>query len=240
MNPLKLLIADDEKEARELLIHYLHEGGYNALMEEVSDGKSALEKISSFHPDIVFLDIKMPEMDGISVMEKKPGNPLPVVIFTTAYDEYALTAFDFEAIDYLLKPFEKLRFEKAMKRALSYIDFIKKVPASGYIKTIAVKKGNRTELIPVETISYFQAENDYVRVVTEKHNYLVPDPVYELETILDPGDFARVHRSVIVNIKFVRQIVSLLNGDHRLILHNGRELRASRTYRENIRRIKNS
>ena len=234
---LKILIADDEKEARELLLHYLREVK-NILVKECADGQTALQLIEEFQPHILFLDIKMPSLDGMEVMQQKTSSDLPAVIFTTAYDKYALPAFDYEVLDYLLKPFEKQRFERALKRAMDYVDFVHSKKTTQYISQLPVKTGGRTELIDVDDIFYFQAEGAYVQVFASNKTWLITEPVYELETLLDPQTFARVHRSVIVQVNAVRSIQSLLNGDHILLLKNGKEIRASRTYKEKIKKWK--
>ena len=235
--PLKILIADDEKEARELLLHYLREVK-NILVKECADGQTALQLIEEFQPHILFLDIKMPSLDGMEVMQQKTSSDLPAVIFTTAYDKYALPAFDYEVLDYLLKPFEKQRFERALKRAMDYVDFVHSKKTTQYISQLPVKTGGRTELVDVDDILYFQAEGAYVQVFALNKNWLITEPIYELETLLDPQKFARVHRSVIVQVNAVRSIQSLLNGDHILLLKNGKEIRASRTYKEKIKKWK--
>ena len=236
--PLKVLIADDEKEARELLIFFLDEHKEEVQLSECADGRCTLEALQNFKPDILFLDIKMPELSGIEVLQRKDRALLPAVIFTTAYDEYALPAFDLEAVDYLLKPFDKERFEKALTRAKDYIQFTKTKSCSNYITQVAGKSGTRTDLIPVHDIQYFQAEGSYVQMVTANRTYLIPQPIYELESELNPTNFARVHRSVIVNISCIKSIHSLLNGDHELILADGKKIRASRTYKDTIKHWK--
>lgn len=235
---LKILLADDEKEARELLLHYLHRWQHTVSIQEALDGKTALKALKEFQPDILFLDIKMPELSGIEVLQNKEAGALPAVVFTTAYDEFALPAFDFEAVDYLLKPFDKERFEKALKRAMDYVEFIKNKKPKNFIANVAVRTGSKTDLIPVNDVCYFQAEGAYVQVVTTTKTYLVTDPIYELESSLDPKVFYRVHRSVIVNTQYIKSIQSLLNGDHILVLKNDKEIRASRTYREQIKKLK--
>lgn len=232
---MKILIADDEREARELLLFYLHDIRNEAELSECADGKSTLEALQRFKPDILFLDIKMPELNGMQVLQHKEAAALPAVIFTTAYDEYALPAFDLEAVDYLLKPFEKERFDRALQRAMDYVEFTKKKTTGSYLTQLAGKFGSRTDLIPVNEIQYFQAEGSYVQIVTGSKTYLLTQPIYELESSLDPAQFARVHRSVIVNISCIKSIQSLLNGDHELVLANGRKIRASRTYKEKIK-----
>ncbi len=237
MQPLKVLIADDEKEARELLLHYL-KGWPNLEIKECADGRNTVNSFENFNPDILFLDIKMPELTGIEVLQTKPAHAVPAIVFTTAYDEYALPAFDYEAIDYLLKPFEKERFDKAMKRAIDYTEFRRNKKSQSYITQLAVKTGLKTELVSADDIFYFQAEGAYVQMITENKTYLITEPIYELESTLDPVKFARVHRSVIVQINAIKSIQSLLNGDHTLVLKNGNEIRASRTYKEKIKELK--
>jgi two-component system LytT family response regulator len=237
MPRLKILVADDEKEARELILHYLQNREDNVEIKQCADGITTLQSLSDFQPDILFLDIKMPELNGLEVLQKKQPAQLPAVIFTTAFDNYALPAFDFEAIDYLLKPFEQERFDKALKRAMDYAELVNQKKKENYLPHLPVKTGSKTELVPVENIQFLQAEGAYVQVVTENKSYLITDSMYELELALDPKLFSRVHRSVIVNINCIKSIHSLLNGDHQLVLKNGKEVRASRTYRDKIKNL---
>lgn len=236
---LKIVIADDEKEARELLLHYLCGMETAAEVLECADGKATSEALQKFSPDILFLDIRMPELSGIEVLQGKEASSLPAVVFTTAYDDYALPAFEAEAVDYLLKPFEKERFEKAWKRAIAYVEFVRSKKAKAYSSTLAVKTGSRTDLLSLDDVWYFRAEGTYVQVVTELRTYLIPEAIYELEGMLNPQRFLRIHRSVIVNTACVTAIHSLLNGDHLLTLKNGAALRASRTYRDAVKRLQN-
>lgn len=236
---LKILIADDEKEARELLRHYLQQSECDAQIVECADGKTTYDALQQVDADIIFLDIKMPELSGIEVLQKRKAAALPAIIFTTAYDNYALPAFDFEAVDYLLKPFESTRFEKALSKAIRYVDFVKVNKRTQYSNTLGIKIGSRTDLIPLNDILYFQAEGTYVQVITSSKTYLIPDAIYELESTLNPSQFQRIHRSVIINIAYIKSIHSLLNGDHQVILKNGKELRASRTYKDTIKWLQN-
>ena len=199
MPRLKILVADDEKEARELILHYLQNSEDNVEIKECADGTTTLQSLNDFKPDILFLDIKMPELNGLEVLQKKQPGQFPAVIFTTAFDDYALPAFDFEAIDYLLKPFEQERFDKSLKRAMDYVELVKQKKKHNYLPHLAVKTGGKTELVPVENIQFFQAEGAYVQVVSENKSYLITESMYELELALDPKQFSRVHRSVIVN-----------------------------------------
>ena len=237
MFSLKILVADDEKEARAMLLHYLREEK-NFEIKECADGISTLKTLQEFQPDILFLDIKMPELSGMEVLQRKQTTLLPAIIFTTAYDEYALPAFDYEVLDYLLKPFEKERFNRALKRGIDYVEFVKNKKPRQYLSHLPVKKGSKTEMLKLDDIFYLQAEGSYVRVITQDKYYLINETIYELQSLLDPSRFARVHRSVIVQINVIKTIQSLLNGDHILLLKNGKEIRASRTFRQVIKELK--
>lgn len=236
MQRLKVLIADDEKEARELLLFYLRDWN-NLEIKQCADGKSTLRQLHEFRPDIVFLDVKMPELTGIEVIKQRDNSLSPAIILTTAYDEFALPAFDCEVLDYLLKPFAEERFKKAMKRAIDYAAFIKNKKIDKYLSQLPVKTGSKTELVDVGDILLFQAEGAYVQIISADKTWLITTPIYELEASLDPSKFSRVHRSAIVQTKGIKSIQSLLNGDHILFLKNGKEIRASRTYRQKIKKL---
>ena len=238
MSLLKVLIADDEKEARELILHYLSDWKKKIETKESADGNTTLQLLQQYRPDVLFLDIKMPGITGLEVLQQREPDLLPAVVFTTAFDHYALPAFDFEAVDYLLKPFEKERFDRSMKKALDYVEFTKNKRTAEYLSQIMVKTGSRTDIVALQEIEYFQAEGAYVQLVTATKTFLLTETIYELEAALDPSMFARVHRSVIVNIQLVKTIQSLQNGDHLLILKGGKEIRASRTYRDSMKKLK--
>ena len=236
MLPLKIIIADDEREARELLIYFL-QPHFPLTIRECADGQSTLRELQSFQPDILFLDIRMPELSGIELLQKRPGYLPPAIVFTTAYDQYAIPAFDFEAVDYLLKPFERERFEKAFKRSLDQVNSSRKNDNPSYQTQIKVKTGSKIDVVRLQDVLYVQSEGAYVRIVTSEKSFLLNEPLYAIEQKLNPDVFARIHRSIIVNLNAVKSIHSLLNGDHVLILSDGIELRASRTYRSNLKRI---
>jgi len=236
MHRLKILIADDEKEARALLLYYLQDWN-NLHIKECADGRSTLIQLQEFRPDILFLDVKMPELTGIEVIQQSENSIAPAIILTTAFDEYALPAFDYEVLDYLLKPFAHERFTKAMKRAVDYIEFIKNKKTTNYLSQIPVKSGTKTELIVIDDIILFQADGSYVQIITADKAFLITTPVYELESLLDPSRFSRVHRSTIVQTNAIKSVQSLLNGDYILSLKNGKEIRASRTYRQKIKKL---
>lgn len=237
MNELKILIADDEPGARELILYYLGQSSYAYTVSEAADGKTTLELLVNEKPDILFLDIRMPELDGIGVLQQRESSLLPAIIFTTAFDEYALPAFDFEATDYLLKPFGKERFDKAMEKATRYISFVKNAVDKSWLEQIPVKNGARTQWIPVNDIQYFHSQGAYVEVYWVGGISLINTPLYELEARLNPERFARIHKSLIVGLPYIKSIQSLPNGDFIVLTNGGKELRGSRTYRSRLKKV---
>lgn len=235
MAELKILIADDEEEARKVILHYLNQELNTFSVYETEDGKSTIEAMNVFKPDILFLDVKMPEASGIQVLENKI-NLLPAIIFTTAFEQYALPAFDFDAIDYLLKPIEQKRFIKALQKAIQFVQVAKK---KAHVTNITVRQGIKTFLVSIDTILFFQSQGKYVEIVTKDKSYLINQSLYELEAALNPIQFIRIHKSTIVNTSFINEIISLLNGDYNLKLMNGDIVRASRTYKKGLKSILN-
>jgi len=232
---MKILIADDEQSARELILYYLSQTSYSPIVFHAADGRTALESLAKEKPDILFLDVKMPELDGIEVLKQRDASPLPAIIFTTAFDEFALPAFDYEATDYLLKPFGKERFDKALEKAARYVHFIKN--AGPWLEQLSIKKGNKTQLIAVNEVQYFRSQGAYVEVRSTDKVSLINTPLYELEASLDPARFTRIHKSLIICWKYIKEIRSLVNGDFIVIMNNGEQLRGSRTYRSNVKKI---
>ena len=232
---LKIIIADDEPDARKLILLYLKEAGISCQTFEANDGTAALDLLKKGNADILFLDMKMPELSGMDVLELRDKNILPAIIFTTAYDEFALRAFDSDAMDYLLKPFDQTRFSKALKKAMDFITFKELIIEKENLKVLSIKDGTRTNVIPFQDIEYFLSDGPYVRVVTGTRNYLIQKPLYRLEEELPLHIFMRVHRSCILNKARILEVKSLLNGDYTILMKGGGEIRASRTYRENLR-----
>jgi two-component system, LytTR family, response regulator len=235
MSAFKILIADDESQARKLICLYLDQSPIPKITIESSDGREVLSLIETEHPDILFLDIKMPGLTGIEVLQLREKKLLPAILFTTAMAEYALSAFDLDAIDYLLKPFDQERFLKALRKATDYVEYIRSNSDKEKLRSLSVKNGTKTIIIGFSEIEYFLADGPYIRVIAGRKQYLLSMPMYELQHSLPPSFFLRVHRSCIVNTGFVKEIRSLLNGDFTLLLQSGKELRASRTYREQLR-----
>src|SRR4030095_12540946 len=203
MEKCKILIVDDELSARELIIHYLEQSGIDYEVKQAADGRTAFDLLQDQEIDILFLDIKMPEMNGIELLQKRESSPLPAIIFTTAFDEYAIPAFDCEATDHLVKPFEKARFEKALDKAVRYVQFINDEEKKTWLNQLSVKVGSKMIVLMVDEIDYFQSEGSYVQVNSKGKTWLLHNPLYEIESRLNPEQFIRIHKSVIVNIESV-------------------------------------
>jgi len=237
MKEMKILIADDEQSARELILYYLSQTSYSPIIFQAADGRTALDLLTKEKPDLLFLDVKMPELNGIEVLKHRDNAPLPAIIFTTAFDEFALPAFDYEATDYLLKPFGKERFDRALEKATRYVQFVKSAGVKPWLEQLSIKKGNQTQLIPVDEVQYFRSHGAYVQVKSTDRISLINTPLYELEASLDPARFTRIHKSLIICWKNIKEIESLVNGDFIVTMNNGEQLRGSRTYRSSVKKI---
>ena len=236
---MKILIADDEKAARALLIHFLKGRHPSYIVDEAGDGREALACLEAGKYDIVFLDVKMPGLSGVEILQKLPSTDLPAIIFTTAFEKHALTAFNHNAVDYLLKPFNEARFVKALNKAIDYTDMKEMKKQKNFVSTITIKRGTKTILLPVDEIEFFQAKDDYISVVTATSNYLLSSTLSELENILNNDIFIRVHRSAIINAGFIKKIESQPSGDIVIITKSGKQIRGSRNYKDRIRSLFN-
>jgi two-component system LytT family response regulator len=246
MKTCKVLIADDENLARKAIKLQLQEIPDLQIVAECNNGHETLLKISSLLPDIIFLDIKMPLLTGFEVLEKLPADYYPYIIIVTAFDNFALQAYDHDAVDYLLKPFSNARFRKAFDK--SYLQWqrsnehahrqpIAQRMANAVInpdEIIRVKDGTQTSIVPFHSILYIEAAKDYVCIYTADRKYLYKETMQTMEQGLSSHGFARIHRSHIVNTNSVRKLISLYNGDHIVELQNGHKLRLSRNYRANM------
>jgi two-component system, LytTR family, response regulator len=239
MEKIKIAIIDDETPARELIKHYLKEVESVEVIAECSDGFSGLKTISSVKPDLVFLDIQMPRLTGIELVEVLTEKP--EIIFTTAYDQFALRAFELNAVDYLMKPFEKRRFLEAVKKAIDKIRAGKgnAIPARELlaikpetatpVNRIVVRKANSINIIPVDQIKYVQAEDDYVMIFHSDGKALKQQTMKYYEDNLPKADFVRIHRSYIVKVEEIKQIEPYGKDNHVAILHSGDKLPVSRS-----------
>jgi two-component system LytT family response regulator len=244
---IKAIIVDDEPPARRNLRALLKRDSEIELVKECGNGKDAVDSIRALQPDLVFLDVQMPELNGFEVLEQLAGHPLPVIIFVTAYDQYALKAFEVSALDYLLKPFSDERFRKALeqaKRQIAQQDASElgrkllrlmgevKADAPRYLTRLMVKTTGRVIFVRAEEIDWIEAYDNYVRLHVGGKAHLLRQTMNELEAALNPAQFARIHRSTIVNLDCVKELHPHFNGESLVVLADGTELKLTRSRRE--------
>ncbi len=245
MNKIRTLIVDDEPLAREGIRMLLSEDPQITIAGECSDGSDAVEKIVEQLPDLVFLDIQMPEISGFDVLEQIGSDAAPPIIFVTAFDKYALQAFDVHAIDYLLKPFTRERFFKALEKAKVQIAtgeahknlqaLIEGLELRGkYMERVVVKTSGRIFFLDVGEIEWIEAADTYVRLHVGRESHLVRGTMNRLETKLDPNKFLRIHRSIIVNLERIKELHPLFHGEYAITLHDGTRLTSGRSYRNRL------
>jgi two-component system, LytTR family, response regulator len=246
MKPISVLIVDDEKPARNKLRTFLKTEEQITIIYESDNGISAVQMIQEKKPDLVFLDIQMPGMTGFEVIDAIGIDKMPALVFVTAYDQFALNAFEVQAVDYLLKPFDEERFKRSFQRVFDQIQknedhsttltcLIQQINKERrYSHRILVSEGAKYFFIKIDDILYISAEEKYIKLHTEKGDYLNRDTMNKMEERLDLGKFARIHRSTIVNIDHITELQSWSHGDYIAILKNGEKLNVSRRYRENL------
>lgn len=243
---ISVLIADDEQPARSKLTKFLKSRKEVDIIYDAKNGNEAVEIIKAKKPDLVLLDIQMPGKNGFEVIESVGVDKMPVVVFVTAFDQYAIKAFEVQALDYLLKPFDDERFDIAFKRAL---DLIKKddrntPPLQKLINEvnqakrpkdkILVNKGEKFFFIDTSDVIYIESEEKYAGIFTRDDKYLIRETMKNLEEKLDLSVFIRIHRCYIVNINYIKEIEKWSHGEFQLTLLDGRKLRVSRSYKENL------
>jgi two-component system LytT family response regulator len=247
---IRALIVDDEPLARDGIRLLLAEDPEISSITEASNGKQAVSRIRTQAPDLVFLDVQMPEMDGFSVLRKVGPQRFPAVIFVTAYDRYAVEAFEIQAVDYLLKPFTKQRFHQALGRAklrlesgelsldrqvLSILEQMAK--GSGYLERLAVKTPRGTIFVNVKDVDWIEAAENYVRLHVGTAEHLIQTTMNAISRKLDPSFFIRIHRSRIVNINKVQSVNPAFHGEYLLKLNSGAELRSGRVYNDQVKAL---
>jgi two-component system LytT family response regulator len=245
MDKIRIVIIDDETPARELIKHYLKEVDSIEVVAECADGFTGLKSISVIKPDLVFLDIQMPRLTGIEMIEVLTEKP--EIIFTTAYDQFAIRAFELNAVDYLMKPFPKRRFLEAVKKAIEKIRsgkgnkepasqlLAKKPEPSSPVNRIVVRKGNAINLIPVERIRYVEAQDDYVMIFHSEGKALKQQTMKFYEDNLPKADFVRIHRSYIVKVEEIKRIEPYGKDNHVAVLQSGDKLPVSRAGYKNLK-----
>ena len=245
---IRTLIVDDEPLARDKVKRFLRDETDLEIVGECGDGKEAVSAIKNLKPDLVFLDIQMPEMNGFQVLQTIGPERLPVVIFATAYDQYAIQAFDVHALDYLLKPFNRERFRRAVGRARKQLepqsgeDLDKRLRAlladlktdKKYLERLVIKSVGRVFFIKINEIDWIEAAGNYVKLHVGRESHMLRETMNGLEAKLDPDKFLRIHRSTLVNIDRIKELHPLFSGDYTVVLQNGAQLTLSRSYRDRL------
>jgi two-component system LytT family response regulator len=248
---IRTLIVDDEPLARERLRSLLEAEPDIEIVGECRDGREAVETIRKIGPDLVFLDVQIPELDGFGVLETLGADRAPVIVFVTAYDQYALQAFEVHAVDYLLKPFDQDRFQKALARArtavardqrgelnerlLALLQDLK-VP-QGYLERLVVKSSGRLFFLRTDEIDWIESSGNYVCLHVAGESHLLRETMTGLEGRLEPNRFVRIHRTAIVNIDRIKELQPLFHGEYQVILRDGTQLTLSRGYRDRLQEV---
>jgi two-component system LytT family response regulator len=244
---IRVLLVDDESLAREMLREMLQDDPQVTIVGESCNGREALEAIRAHSPDLLFLDVQMPELGGFEVLAAL-GKEIPRVIFVTAYDQYAVRAFEVHALDYLLKPFDRERFDISWQRARAQIlrdrdggtdqrilALLQEMKAGNkYLERLVIKAGGRIYFLETTEIDWIEAEGNYVSVHSGKKSHLLRETISSLEGQLDPKKFVRIHRSSIVRIDRIQELQPWFHGEYRIILQNGTQLTLSRNYRDKL------
>jgi two-component system LytT family response regulator len=245
---IRALIVDDEPLARRRIKSLLAHDSSVAVIGECSDGFKAVSAISELTPDLVFLDVQMPAMDGFEVIKTIGAEQMPTVIFVTAYDQYALKAFEVNALDYLLKPFDRSRFQKTLERARTMISRLRNGDVNHQLLSLLsdlrreqgtpdrfiIKSGGRVVFLRVEEIDWLRTVGNYVRLQVGRDSHLMRETMTAMEAKLNPGRFMRIHRSTIVNLDRVKEVQPWAKGEYVVIMRDGTRLIMSRRYRERL------
>ncbi len=248
---IRTIIADDEGLARTKLRVLLNsESGVN-VVAECRDGNQTLAAVQSHKPDLLLLDIQMPDLDGFQVLKQVPADQMPVVIFTTAYDQYAIRAFEAHALDYLLKPFNQERLHHALERVKAellkshehslrsrILDMLGEVkPDSQQLRRLVIRTAGRVVFLDLNEVDWIEAAANYVKLHVGKDSYLLREGIGHISARLDPQHFVRIHRSFIVNVRRIRELQPCDSGEYIAVLRDGKELSCSRGCRPQLQRL---
>jgi two-component system, LytTR family, response regulator len=227
---IRALVVDDEPVARERMVALLREEPDVDIVGECADGKEAAVAIDEFSPDLVFLDVQIPHMNGLELAQSIGRRPAPAVVFVTAYEDYALAAFEIHALDYLLKPFSRERFRAAVAHAREHL--ARRSAGGPPRDRLVVKSTGRIYFVRMADIDWCEAAGNYVRLHVGSQAHLVRGTMANLEAELDPARFVRIHRSAIVNVDRIQELRSSFNGEYMVVLREGTRLTLSRGYRD--------
>ncbi len=249
---IRAIIIDDEPLAREKVKLFAASEPDIEIVDLCSNGHEAIASYSKFKPNLLFLDIQMPEINGFDVLQQLPLNSLPCIIFITAYDEFALRAFEFHALDYLLKPYDRERFQKSVAYARTSLQSTVEMETtkeqinvllnsiqqrSAKLERLIVKTNGRIIFLRIEEIDWMEAAGNYVKLHVGNESHLIRETMNGLEQQLNPQKFIRIHRSTIINIDKIKELEPYFNGDYKVILDNNIHVILSRTYRENFTKL---
>ncbi|MGA7930595.1 MAG: LytTR family DNA-binding domain-containing protein [Candidatus Sulfotelmatobacter sp.] len=252
---VRTVIADDERLARQKLLILLDSEPLVKVVAECQDGRQTVSSIRNFRPDLLLLDIQMPDLDGFQVLHEILQEEMPVVIFTSAYDQYAIRAFEANALDYLLKPFDQERLHQAVERARSelrkqrdreitrrILNLLSQVRSVGLPtlepdSRLVIRANGRVVFLDLDSIEWVEAAANYVRLNVGKESYLFRETISRISERLDTNHFVRIHRSTIVNIRKIKELIPVNSGEYVVVLKSGRELSCSRGYRAALRGI---
>ncbi len=248
---IRALIVDDEPLARRALSRLLKFENDIEVIGECGDGGTALASVSRLRPDLMFLDVRMPELDGFGVIEALHATDVPAIVFVTAYDQHALRAFEVHAVDYLLKPFSRERLAKSLSRVRERLgqntnagalremlaEMRRQEAQRSFLQRIPVTMTGRIHLLATREIERIEAMGNYAQLVSSDRRFEVRETLSSLERRLDPSQFVRIHRSTIVNLDFVKEVQSWFKGGHLVLMKDGSQLRLSRYQTEAIERL---
>ncbi len=243
---IRTLIADDEPLARKRLCQLLQNEPDIELVGECADGREAVAAIRKTSPELLFLDVQMPELDGFGVLEAMGTGPMPVIVFVTAHDQFALRAFEVHAVDYLLKPFDQERFQKALRRAIEQVrsrdpEAIRQRQSALLTDVqstqLAVKSGGRVVWVKLDEIDWIGSADNYAELHVGAKSHLLRETLVALETRLAPEKFVRISRSAIVNAERIKELHRLFYGGYELVLHDGTRLTLSRRFRDKLKQL---
>ncbi len=256
---IRTVIVDDEPLGREGIRLLLHNDQTFSILSEAANATEALDAINNHHPDLIFLDISMPGKNGFDFLKEIPAERMPLVVFVTAHDQYAVPAFDVHALDYLLKPVSEVRFAATLERVKSYLAERRQAEVSarlvslldqlqlaadrksadGYLERFAVRTGNSIAFVPAAEVDWIEASDYYATLHCGKKSHLVRETIKELALRLDPDKFIRIHRSTIVRIDRIKEVKRLVDGGYEVILVDSTRLKLSRSYLSAIRSLLN-
>lgn len=250
VSSIKALIVDDEPLARDRIREMLKEHPEVEVIGEARNGQEAIDSITNHNPDLVFLDVQMPDLDGFDVLQNLKAEQIPLVIFVTAYDHHALRAFDVHAVDYLTKPFDRKRFAEAIDHAKVFmkgakepdtariLSMLQEIRAGArYLERFAIKNGETVFFVRAEDVDAIEAQGNYVRLNLAGSSHLLRDTLNNIESQINPRMFVRIHRRTIVNIDRVKEVQTWARGEYRVVLVTGAHYTLSRGYRQHFEKF---